>query len=153
MYRVKTSAIVVLMAVMQLVFIVCALALGFVLGVPGQLAAGMVLPLILAVVPGIAVVAWQSLLSILIRSFTAPIGIALVASVLSIGVLVGGATAATYGLTPATLTSVMWMGNTASANAQNLTGAFIPYAVAALFSTVLAFVVGAVFLNRTDVRT
>lgn len=77
----------------------------------------MVLPLILAVVPGIAVVAWQSLLSMLIRSFTAPIGIALAASVLSIGVLVGGATAATYGLTPATLTSVMWMGNTASANA------------------------------------
>lgn len=33
MRRVKTSAIVVLMAVMQLVFIVCALALGFVLGV------------------------------------------------------------------------------------------------------------------------
>lgn len=33
MRRVETSAIVVLMAVMQLVFIVCALALGFVLGV------------------------------------------------------------------------------------------------------------------------
>lgn len=150
----KTSAIVVLMAVMQLVFIVRALALGFVLGVPGQLTVGMFLPFVLAVVPGIAVVAWQSLLSMLIRSFTAPIGIALVASVLSIGVLVGGATAATYGLAPAMLTSVMWMGNTASANAQNLTwGSFIPYAVAALFSTVLAFVVSAVFLNRTDVRT
>lgn len=52
------------------------------------------------------------------------------------------------------LTSVMWMGNTASANAQNLTwGSFIPYAVAALFSTVIAFVVAAVFLNRTDVRS
>lgn len=152
-FAVKTAAIIVFATVMQLVFIVCGLVGGFILRIPGSPSAGMFFAMLLAVVPGAAVAAWQSLLSMVIRSFTLPVAVALFACIADLGVIFSGARALGFVLAPQMVTSVISMGTTAIADSPDLSfGVVMPYIVASVVLILIAGVVGAIYLRRSDVR-
>lgn len=75
---------------MHAVLVILALGPGFALGVPGALPVHLLAAAALSLAPIVAVAAWQSLLSMVIRSFAAPIGIAVMASLISFGALASG---------------------------------------------------------------
>lgn len=73
--------------VMQLVFVGLGITVGAVLGVSGSLPWSLPTAAMVTVLPGVAVAAWQSLLSMVIRNFAAPVGVALLASVVSVALV------------------------------------------------------------------
>lgn len=150
----KLGALAVLVALMQVVMVAAALVGGVVVGLPGMPPIHLVLATLLATLPGIAVAAWQSLLSMLIRNFGAPIGIAAVAVVVSFGAVAGGADTLGLFLAPALVTRTMSLGSTALGTGGTLTlDTVAPLVVASLVLTALGWAAAVVHLRRADLTT
>lgn len=87
----KLVALALLVAVMQLVLLFAGWIAGAVFaGLPPALPGQVVAIVLLAVLPGVAVAAVQSLLSMLVRWFAAPVVVAILGCVVGIGVFMSG---------------------------------------------------------------
>lgn len=113
----KIAAISVVAAMMHAVLVLLALVIGFALGVPGAIPTHLLAAAALSLAPMVAVAAWQSLLSMVIRNFAAPIGIGVVASLISFGALASGMPGVRFVSAPALLSETLWLGSTAVADA------------------------------------
>lgn len=118
----KLAALGVLVAAMQGVLLVVAWGAGVIFAkMPAVLPGRFVIGAAVAVLAGLAVASWQSLLSMLVRSFAAPVAVAVLGCVVAIGLLMGGApawlnVAVPYGL----LTQALSLGGSALADAAAL---------------------------------
>ena len=133
--------------------ILLALAGGRLLGIPGDIPREFLASALLALAPASAVAAWQSMLSMVIRNFAAPIAIGLVAAIVSFGALASGAPGVKFMLPPALLSDTLWLGSSAVADAGALTAATVVTVIAA--SAIMAFagwLASVVYLRRTDAR-
>lgn len=93
----KLTILAFLVFVMQVVLLVLGWCVGMIVaGLPTVIPTPAVIVLILSVVPGVALAAIQSLLSMILRSFAAPIAIAVLASFVGVGVVASGNAVAPY---------------------------------------------------------
>lgn len=149
----KIAAISVVAATMHAVLVVLALAVGLVLGVPGEIPVYLLAATALSLAPMVAVAAWQSLLSMVIRSFAAPIGIAVVASLISFGALASGMPGVRFVSAPALLSETLWLGSTAVADAGALdVGTVLSVILASAALTTAAWAASVAYLRGTDAR-
>ena len=149
----KVAATTIAIAAMHGVLILLALAGGRLLGTPGDIPQEFLASALLALAPASAVAAWQSMLSMVIRNFAAPIAIGLVAAIVSFGALASGAPGVKFMLPPALLSDTLWLGSSAVADAGALTAATVVTVIAA--SAIMAFagwLASVVYLRRTDAR-
>jgi len=149
----KTAVVAGLTALMQVVLVLAVIAIGkLAFGLPGMLPGkyhGIGLLLILATVP---VAALQSALSLFLRSFAAPVAVALVASGISTAALLAlgnAALASPYGL--ATRTTLLSTGSFADSGTVTA-GDVTAIVVASLVLSVLIVAVTTAVLNRRDTR-
>ena len=112
----------------------------------------MLVATVLSVVPALAVAAWQSLLSMLVRNFAAPIGVALLGGVVSFG-LVASQSPLAYLFPPALVSMTQSLGSTATTVAGSLTFATVaPLLLASALLTGLGWAAGVWWLSRADSR-
>lgn len=149
----KALVVAGLTALMQVVLVLAVIAIGkLAFGLPGMLPGqhlGIGLLLMLAAVPAAAL---QSGLSLFLRSFAAPVAIALVASGISTAALMvadNAALVSPYGL--ATRTTLLGHGSFADSGTVTA-GDVTAIAVAALVLTVLIIAITTAVLNRRDTR-
>lgn len=149
----KALVVAGLTALMQVVLVLAVIAIGkLAFGLPGMLPGqhlGIGLLLMLAAVPAAAL---QSGLSLFLRSFAAPVAIALVASGISTAALMvadNAALVSPYGL--ATRTTLLGTGSFADSGTVTA-GDVTAIAVAALVLTVLIIAITTAVLNRRDPR-
>ncbi|MDN5654148.1 MAG: ABC transporter permease [Kocuria sp.] len=149
----KALVVAGLTALMQVVLVLAVIAIGkLAFGLPGMLPGqhlGIGLLLMLAAVPAAAL---QSGLSLFLRSFAAPVAIALVASGISPAALMvadNAALVSPYGL--ATRTTLLGTGSFADSGTVTA-GDVTAIAVAALVLTVLIIAITTAVLNRRDPR-
>lgn len=151
----KLTTITLLLTVMQAVLVLGAWAVGrFLLDLDGPMPMTVPVGAALGAIAGIAVAAWQSFLSMTIRSFAAPIALALPGIVLGMGFgLSGQQTLAT--LLPFSLvTQALSTGSTAMSDAAAITPAHIAQiTAAALFITLPCVGLSALWLRIRDVRS
>lgn len=149
----KIAAISIAVAAMHAVLLILAFAGGWLLNIPGSPPDGLVGAALLALAPAMAVAAWQSLLSMVIRNFAAPIALALVACVVSFGALASGVPGVRFILPPALLSDTLWLGSTAVADAGALDAATVGSVLgASAASATLAWLAAVIYLQRTDAR-
>lgn len=149
----KLAALALLVVVMQAVLIAAGWIAGIVAaGLPPALPANVLLVLALSALPAIAVAALQSLLSMLIRSFAAPVMLAVLGCVLGLGLMLSGHDSLSLAVPYALVTRVLGMLGALT------TAAPLSWAEAArvgLPSLALAAAftaLGAVVLARRDIR-
>lgn len=149
----KTVVIAGLTALMQAVLVLAVIVIGkLAFGLPGMLPGeyfGIAALLVLATVPASAL---QSALSMFLRSFAAPVAIALVASGISTVALMAfgnSALVSPYGL--ATRTALLGTGSFIDSGAVTA-GDVTAIALAALVLSVLIVVIAVAALNRRDTR-
>ena len=107
----------------------------------------------LALLPAVAVAAWQSFLSMVIRNFAMPIALGAVTGVISFGSIAAGAHAMQFVLPPVGLSKALWMGSSAVADANALdpkTVASITLTAAVL--AVAGWLASTMYLRRVDVN-
>ncbi|OFT68377.1 hypothetical protein HMPREF3145_09640 [Corynebacterium sp. HMSC05C01] len=149
----KIAAIAVTVAAMHAVLIGLTLFVGWALGIPGAVPGELLVAALLALAPAVAVASWQSLLSMVIRSFAAPIGIAVVVSLVSFGALAAGVPGVRFIVAPALLSHTLWLGSSAVAAAGALgTGTVTGVLAASAALTVAGWAVAVAYLRRTDAR-
>ena len=149
----KIAAITISAAAMQTLLIVLAVVVGLVLGVPGTPPGSFIAVAFLSLLPATAVAAWQSLLSMVIRSFAGPVAIALVASIISFGALASGATFARFVLPPGLLSDTLWLGSSAVADAGAISAAtVVQVAVASALLALAGWLSATAYLRATDAR-
>lgn len=150
----KLGAIWVMVAAMQLSLLVLTWASGvFVAGLSPALPARFVVSALVACIGGLAVAAVQSLLSMVIRSFAAPIAVAIIGCVAAIGLLMSGRLALGMVVPYALLTQSLSLGSSAIRDAATLNWVSVaevagPALVLAVAFTALAGLI----LDRRDVR-
>lgn len=106
----KLAALALLVVVMQAVLIATGWIAGIVAaGLPPALPANVLLVLALSALPAIAVAALQSLLSMLIRSFAAPVMLAVLGCVLGLGLMLAGHDSLALAVPYALVTRVLGM--------------------------------------------
>ena len=111
------------------------------------------LPRVLDTSAMVAVAAWQSLLSMVIRSFAAPIGIAVVASLISFGALASGMPGVRFVSAPALLSETLWLGSTAVVDADALDFGTVPSVILASAAlAAAAWAASVAYLRGTDAR-
>ena len=138
---------------MHAVLIGLTLFVGWALGIPGAVPGELLVAALLALAPAVAVASWQSLLSMVIRSFAAPIGIAVVVSLVSFGALAAGVPGVRFIVAPALLSHTLWLGSSAVAAAGALdTGTVTGVLAASAALTVAGWAVAVAYLRRTDAR-
>lgn len=156
----KVVAVATLAAIMQLVFVIAVVTLGkLAFGLPGMLPTEYFLGSFLVIVAGVPVAALQSALSTFLRSFAAPVAIALAftgASTMALLLQVQGVLVLPYALlTHATqIGTTLVSGEGTSFNASALTpksALFVTLAAAA--STAIIVATTSAILNRRDTRT
>ena len=148
----KIAAITIAVAAMQAVLVVLAIGVGFVLGVPGTPPGSFSVVALLSLLPAAAVSAWQSFLSMVIRNFTGPVALALVASIFSFGALASGATFARFVLPPGLLTDTLWLGSSAVAEAGTISEVtIIQVTIASTVLTLAGWLAATAYLRATDV--
>lgn len=141
-----------LVVLMQVWLLVLGLVAGWGLGLSGLPPWELPTAVMVSVVPGIAVAAWQSTLSMVIRNFAAPIGIALGVCVVSTGLVVSGHPELAHLVPPALVTVTMSLGSSAVADAAAMTAGVVGRIVLASgLSTVLAWGVATGILLRRDI--
>ncbi|SDT06313.1 hypothetical protein SAMN04489751_3651 [Brevibacterium sandarakinum] len=150
----KATVVAGLTSIMQIILLAAVIAIGkFAFGLPGVLPGQYFAIIGLLVLATIPVAAAQSALSMVLRSFAAPIAVALVAAGISLAILmieVPGAIASPYGL--ATRTTQLGTGmfaDTGTITAGDITAIL---AAAVLVSIVLVAVTTAI-LERRDTRS
>lgn len=149
----KIAAITISAAAMQTVLVVLAVVVGLVLGVPGTPPGSFIAVAFLSLLPATAVAAWQSFLSMVIRNFAGPVAIALVASIISFGILASGATFARFVLPPALLSDTLWLGSSAVADAGAISAAtVVQVAIASAVLALAGWLAATAYLRATDVR-
>lgn len=149
----KIAAISVVAAMMHAVLVILALAVGLVLGVPGEIPVYLLAAAFLSLAPMVAVAAWQSLLSMVIRSFAAPIGIAVVASLISFGALASGMPGVRFVSAPALLSETLWLGSTAVADAGAIdAGTVLTVVLASAALAAAPWAASVAYLRWTDAR-
>jgi hypothetical protein len=151
----KLASLTLMVVVMQLVLLGLVVLSGrLVLGLDGWLPWHSVAAALLGVVAALPVIALQSLLSMLVRSFAAPVALGLLGCVAGVGVLYsGGGGMVSYLLPQALVTVSLSLGSKAVADAGSVdlpTAAAVVSAAAAL--TLVLWVLAAAVLNRGDVR-
>ncbi len=148
----KIAVLGLLAAAMQVVLVCLGLLVGAALRVPGSPPVVMLVATVLSVVPALAVAAWQSLLSMLVRNFAAPIGVALLGGVVSFG-LVASQSPLAYLFPPALVSMTQSLGSTATTVAGSLTFATVaPLLLASALLTGLGWAAGVWWLSRADSR-
>ena len=106
----KLAALALLVVVMQAVLIATGWIAGILAaGLPPALPANVLLVLALSALPAIAVAALQSLLSMLIRSFAAPVMLAVLGCVLGLGIILSGHDSLSLAVPYALVTRVLGM--------------------------------------------
>lgn len=106
----KLAALALLVVVMQAVLIATGWIAGILAaGLPPALPANVLLVLALSALPAIAVAALQSLLSMLIRSFAAPVMLAVLGCVLGLGLMLAGHDSLALAVPYALVTRVLGM--------------------------------------------
>ncbi|OHR20150.1 ABC transporter permease [Corynebacterium sp. HMSC034A01] len=149
----KIAAISIAAATMHAVLVILALAVGLVLGVPGEIPVHLLAAAFLSLAPIVAVAAWQSLLSMVIRSFAAPIGIAVVASLISFGALASGMPGVRFVSAPALLSETLWLGSTAVADAGAIdAGTVLTVVLASAALAAAGWAASVAYLRGTDAR-
>lgn len=149
----KIAAISLAAAAMQAVLVVLAVAVGLVLGVPGALPGEFFAVAFLSLLPTVAVAAWQSFLSMLIRNFAGPVAIALVASIISFGIVASGASFARFLLPPGLLSDTLWLGSSAVAGSGAIDAStVVEVALASIVLTLAGWLAATAYLRTTDVR-
>ena len=138
---------------MQLIFIVCSLAGGWMSGLSGMPPWTLPASSLIAVLPAVAVAAWQSFLSMVIRNFAMPIALGAVTGVISFGSTAARAHAMQFVLPPVGLSKALWMGSSAVADANALD----PKTVASIVLTaavlaVAGWLASTMYLRRVDVN-
>ncbi|PDP89245.1 lantibiotic ABC transporter permease [Glycomyces fuscus] len=151
----KLVSLTLMVAVMQAVLLLLVVLSGrLVLGLDGWLPWRGTAAALLGVVAALPVIALQSLLSMLVRSFAAPVALGLLGCVAGVGVLYsGGGGVVSHLLPQALVTMSLSLGSTAVADAGSVdlpTAAAVVSAAAAL--TLLLWVLAAAVLSRRDVR-
>ncbi|WP_179811902.1 ABC transporter permease [Nocardiopsis sinuspersici] len=151
----KLAALALVVAVMQLVLLVLVVLTGrFVLGLDGWPHWHSGAAALLGVVAALPVIALQSLLSMLVRSFAAPVALGLLGCVAGVGVLYsGGGGAVSHLLPQALVTTALSLGSTAVADAGAVD---LPAAAAVVLSaaslTLVLWGLAAAVLSRRNVR-
>ena len=149
----KIAAIAVTVTAMHAVLIGLTLFVGWALRIPGAVPSELLVTALLALAPAVAVASWQSLLSMIIRSFAAPIGLAVVASLVSFGALAAGVPGVRFIVAPALLSQTLWLGSSAVAAAGALDAATIASVLVASAALAVAGWAAAVaYLRGTDAR-
>lgn len=147
----KIAAITIAVAAMHAVLLILAFAGGWLLNIPGSPSGGIGAAALLALAPAVAVASWQSLLSMVIRNFAAPIALALVASIVSFGALASGIPGVAFILPPALLSDTLWLGSAAVADAGSLDAATVGSVLgASAVSAALGWLAAVIYLQRTD---
>lgn len=149
----KIAAVTVLVAAMQVVVLLATYVAGLVLGVPGNPTLSMALTAVLAVLPGAAVAAWQSLISMVIRNFAAPIAIAFFLCVVSFGLAGAGLTEARFVLPHALVGNTVWLGSNAMNSAGELgVGNALSVFLGSMLLAALGWLTSVIYLQRSDIR-
>ena len=149
----KIAGVMVVVTAMHLVLLFLALTVGFLLHVPGHPAPLHSAAALLALLPAAAVAAWQSFLSMVIRNFAAPIAIALVLCVLSFGAIASGSTAVSYVIPSGLLSSTIFLGSNAVADAGVVEPVTVATTIAAsAISTGLGWFASVLYLRIADIR-
>ena len=151
----KIAALTAMVAVMQAVLFTLVLLTGtFFLGLEGRLPWEQPVVVLLSVVAAVSVVALQSLLSMLTRSFVAPVALGLLGCVVGVSILLGGGGGALSYLVPQSLvTSALFLGNSAVSDSADLDLVVVGGIV--LFAVVLTGVfwaLSAALLARREAR-
>lgn len=114
----KLGAIWVLVIAMQIILLLLSWLAGvFVAGLPAAIPPRFLLSTVVACVGGLVVAAFQSVLSMTIRSFAAPIAIAVLGCIVALGLLMAGDTTLTVVVPYALLTQSLSLGSSAIADA------------------------------------
>lgn len=149
----KIAAISIIVIAMHAVLLILTFVGGLLLNIPDTPSEELAVAALLAIAPAIAVASWQSLLSMVIRNFAAPIAIALAASIVSFGALASGAHAAKFVLPPALLSDTLWLGSSAVAAAGTLDASTVgSVAGASAVLAALGWMAATVYLQNTDAR-
>lgn len=149
----KLGVIVALTAIMQCVFILFSTVGGWLVGLPGLPPRALLASALFAVVPAAAVAAWQSFVSMVIRSFAMPVAIGVVASILAFGTIAAGFPAAQFLLPPVGVSKALWMGSTAVADANALSlGTLTNLTASALFLAAAGWLASLAYLRFVDVK-
>lgn len=149
----KLGAIATLTLLMQLIFIVCSLAGGWMSGLSGMPPWTLPASSLIAVLPAVAVAAWQSFLSMVIRNFAMPVALGALTGIASFGSIAAGAHAMQFVLPPVGLSKALWMGSSAVADSSALdlhTVASISLSAAVLAAA--GWLASTVYLHRVDVN-
>lgn len=151
----KLASLALVVVAMQLVlFGLMTLSGKLVLGLDGPPPWHSAAATLLGAVAALPVVALQSLLSMLVRSFAAPVALGLLGCVAGVGVLYSGAGGAVPYLVPQALVgNALSLGSTAVADAGALDPpTVLPLVFAAVAGTLVLWALAAVVLARRDVR-
>ncbi|OKI22038.1 lantibiotic ABC transporter permease [Nocardiopsis sp. TSRI0078] len=151
----KLVSLALMVAVMQLVLLLMVVLSGkLVLGLDGWLPWASTAAALLGVVAALPVVALQSLLSMLVRSFAAPVALGLLGCVAGVGVLYSGVGGVIAHVVPQALVSrSLSLGSTAVADAGAVDlPAASAVVLAAAVLTLLLWGLAATVLSRRDVR-
>lgn len=151
----KIASLTLVVAVMQLVLLILVTGIGmFVLGLAGAPPWEYAVVALLGVVAALPVVAAQSLLSMLIRSFTVPVAVGLLGCAIGTGLLYSGQGGVVSHLFPHSLvTSALFLGNSAvSGSAGPDLAAVGPIALSALVLTTALWSFSAFVLSRWETR-
>lgn len=149
----KLGVVVALTTLMQCIFIVTSMVGGWVSGLSGMPPLELFAPALLAVVPAVAVAAWQSFASMVIRNFAMPVAIGVLLSIAGFGTIAAGATAAQFLLPPVGVSATLWMGGTAVAGSGALElGAICRIVASTLLLAAAAWLASVVYLRRVDVK-
>lgn len=150
----KLAALAVLIVVMQAILLVLSWIAGVVVGgLPPALPGKFIVSAAVGALGGLAVAAIQSLLSMLVRSFAAPIAVAVLGCVVSIGLIVGGFTISSFLVPYALLTQGLSLGSSAVTDSGALTIVeIVKVAVPSLALAGVLIGIAGLILDRRDVR-
>ncbi|MEJ6014571.1 ABC transporter permease [Corynebacterium sp. H127] len=150
----KIGAIVVLVAIMQLIVLALSLGVGLALRIPGTIPWVNLAGIVLAVIPAAAVAAWQSFFSMIIRNFAAPVAIALAGTILTFGAISAGFEQLMWILPSALVTNTLSTGSTAVSTAGSFDAAtLISLLIASALLTALGWATSVAWLRRVDIRS
>ncbi|SER94963.1 ABC transporter permease [Corynebacterium cystitidis] len=146
----KAGALTVLVTAMQMVFFVLALAVGFLLNVPGHPPLNVAMILLLAIIPGAAVAVWQSWLSMMTKNFTLPIVVAAGVSMAGAVLLAADIKIFDYLLPPVLVSRVMFAAGYATTGESTDPVVLVGYLVASGVLAVVGLLASAWWLRRAD---
>jgi hypothetical protein len=151
----KAVVVAVLAAVMQLILLIAVVVIGkFVFGLPGMLPGEYLAVSILIVLACVPVAALQSGLSMLMRSFAAPIAVAFVGAGASVVLLLAELDAAIFVIPYALIGRATQLGTETFADTGTITpGVVASITIAALVLTAVLTVGTTAILDRSDIRT